>query len=606
MASRSLRFLLLLLVTCHTAAVRVTPNSPCASQCTDSSTSGDSTASSSDTVTADIPCEDSDLTDTTTGSKWKQCMSCLQNSTYSQGAESDQGWFLCEHMAKFWRERKKKGCQEVVYLTTRTDNLRYSFDYCVFAYPNGTGSGSNPCETSTACGTLKTGLEYDNLTATNSETGDFGYCDAGGGSVTGQYYQACLNCVSASGGTNYIANGQSINTTTLIKTFVDVDSENAALVALEAGCRQRPNATDLLGLSGSVFSSDVVQIVDPSTLKKSTNPTQLSTAAIAGIAAGGVALVALVAAIVFVRCRRRRNRSGIRGKPRWDKSHKRRSSFSFKCRNILASPLSPKFFTDLSPVEEHQQQYGSLDAQMSGVSANAAPSTQGRYYIESKPKIQHHPYETALNGWRSQDSAPEQTSVVPDQWNTIHFPEKKKKEGPPKKGPITINTTEAALSPPPAAHRSPRANQFGISPSATQYSPAVGPVLHTPVDRKTTTTPSPSQTHHHGRSPRSHTTTMSSQGSGYPSFNSQGLPSSSSPLMRQQQQQHGWPGAREGSEPWFPPPPTSAPPPLSSSSSSSKFSRKVSPGNVRRGKRESGSPVESKQIQVAFPAPPQR
>lgn len=376
-------------------------------------------------------------------------------------------------------------------------------------------------------------------------------------------------------------------------------------MALEAGCRQRPNATDLLGLSGSVFSSSVVQLVDPSTLK-STSPTQLSTAAIAGIAAGGVALVVLVAAIVFVRCRSRRNRSGIGRKPRWDKSHRRRSSFSFKCRNILASPLSPKFFTDLSPVEEHPQQYGSLDAQMSGVSANVVPSTHDRYYIESKSKIQHPPYETALNGWRSKDSAPEQMAVVPDRWNTLTFPEKK---SPPKKGPITINTTEAALSPPPAAHQSPRANQFGISPSATQqYSPAGGPVLHTPVDHKTTT-PSPSQTHH-GRSPRSNTTTMSSQGNGYPSLNNQSfssLPpplsssSSSSPLTRQQQ--HGWPGAREGPEPWFPPPPTSSSAP---SSSLSKFSRKVSPGNVRRGKRESGSPVESKQIQVLFPAPPQR
>lgn len=91
-------------------------------------------------------------------------------------------------------------------MDTATDNLRYSFDYCVYGYPNGSSSGSNPCETSTACGTLRTAMEYGNLSTDSSE---FGYCDADGGSATGQYYDACLNCVSAGGDTNYIANGES-------------------------------------------------------------------------------------------------------------------------------------------------------------------------------------------------------------------------------------------------------------------------------------------------------------------------------------------------------------------------------------------------------------
>lgn len=86
------------------------------------------------------------------------------------------------------------------------DNLRYSFDYCVFAYPNGTGSGSNPCETTTACGQLESALTYDSLSSAGSVSDEFGYCDADGGSVTGTHYQSCFNCVSASGDTKYIAN----------------------------------------------------------------------------------------------------------------------------------------------------------------------------------------------------------------------------------------------------------------------------------------------------------------------------------------------------------------------------------------------------------------
>lgn len=90
-------------------------------------------------------------------------------------------------------------------MDTCLDNLRYSFDSCVYGYPNGTGSGSNPCETSTACGSLRTAMESGNLSTDSSE---FGYCDADGGSVTGEYYDACLTCVSAGGDTNYIANGE--------------------------------------------------------------------------------------------------------------------------------------------------------------------------------------------------------------------------------------------------------------------------------------------------------------------------------------------------------------------------------------------------------------
>lgn len=465
-------------------------------------------------------------------------------------------------------------------------------------------SGSNPCETSTACGTLKTALELSNSSTTASNSDELGYCDAGGGSVTGEYYQPCLNCLSASGDANYLAN--CMYCTSLgqrrgwgrVPWQQDIDSRVLALVALEAGCLQRPNTTDLLGLSGSIFSSSVIEIVDPSASSASTtSSTQLSTAAIAGIAAGGTAIIAIIAGVVFIRYRRRRNRSGIGGKPRWDKSRKRRSSFSFKCRNILASPLSPKFFRDLTPVEEHHEPYGSLDAQMSGV-AMGGQGDAGRYYIETKPKLERHPYETSLDGWRAQDVVPDQTSaLVPDRWNTYAAAPKKKKVAS-RKGPITIDTTEAALARPPAAHQSPRANQFGISPSASSsYIPAEH--HGTPI-----TTTSPSQTP--GRTPvKPKTTTMSSQGSGYPSLHGQG---SSSPLLRQQQQQqqHGWRGARENQEPWFPPPPSVGPPPSSSSSSLKFGGRKVSAGSVRRGKRESGSPVESKTIQVSFPAPPQR
>lgn len=367
----------------------------------------------------------------------------------------------------------------------------------------------------------------------------------------------------------------------------------SALVALEAGCLQRPNATDLLGLSDSVFSTSLVQIVASSTANKSSDPPVLSTAAIAGIAAGGGAILILVAAIIFVRCRKRRNRAKVGMKPRWGKD-KRRSSFSFKCRNILASPLSPKFFTDLPPVDEHQP-YGSLEEQMAGMSTiNRAPD--GRYYIETKPTYQVHPYETSLDGRRTQDTLSSlHSTLVSEPWEDLHVA---KKRGVANKAiPMTIDTTEAGLSPPPATHLSPKANEFGISPTMNRIAAAIHTTPYTPANNTAATTTSLAQSLNNRSSPKppAKTTTMSSQGSGYPSRKSP--ESSSSPLV-----QHGWPSARGTPEPWFPPPPPSGPSP-------SKYGRKVSLGAVgtaRKGKRESGSPVESKQVQIVFPGPPQR
>ncbi|PSR90813.1 hypothetical protein BD289DRAFT_341309, partial [Coniella lustricola] len=162
--------LLLLSLARHTVGIRVSPNSPCASQCQDTTR----------TASDDIVCEDADFTGTSAGTAWKSCMTCLQNSTYSQGDESDQAWFLY--------------------------NLRFSFDSCLFAYPNETDARSSPCQTSAACGPLQSALEYGNLSTISATVDGSGYCTASDGAVTGKFYEACLNCLSDGGSTNYIAN----------------------------------------------------------------------------------------------------------------------------------------------------------------------------------------------------------------------------------------------------------------------------------------------------------------------------------------------------------------------------------------------------------------
>ena len=107
MASRSplTLFFLCCVLSYWTRALQVTPNSPCASICMDSTTLDPSDPNSSNTGNADITCQDKDYGSSASGIKWQNCMSCLQNSTFSQGSENDQMWFLCMAMHPHFRER---------------------------------------------------------------------------------------------------------------------------------------------------------------------------------------------------------------------------------------------------------------------------------------------------------------------------------------------------------------------------------------------------------------------------------------------------------------------------------------------------------------------
>lgn len=80
----------------HGSALQVTPNSPCASVCIDSNDLDFSDPNSSNTLNRDITCYDKEYVTSSAGQKFNRCMSCLQDSSFSQGSESDQGWFLCK------------------------------------------------------------------------------------------------------------------------------------------------------------------------------------------------------------------------------------------------------------------------------------------------------------------------------------------------------------------------------------------------------------------------------------------------------------------------------------------------------------------------------
>lgn len=84
------------------------------------------------------------------------------------------------------------------------DNLRYSFDYCVFGYPNASGIGSNPCVTSEACGPLEDALKTGIMSP--DDRAQYDYCAADSGAMLGSSYESCYSCVRADRSHTYLSN----------------------------------------------------------------------------------------------------------------------------------------------------------------------------------------------------------------------------------------------------------------------------------------------------------------------------------------------------------------------------------------------------------------
>ncbi|KAK8917936.1 hypothetical protein VCV18_009262 [Metarhizium anisopliae] len=295
MASRSRRLLLPLLLAVSAAALQVTPNSPCSSACIDSAGLDASDPNSSNTRAGDIVCADGqfDADADAAGRKLRTCLACLQGSTYTQGGEGDQAWFLY--------------------------NLRYALDRCVFGYPNASaiaGATSSPCVTPESCGALAAALKSD-ITRPGAVSA-FAYCDVDAGAATGMYFESCLQCVQADGQHAYLSN---------------------FLVVLEAACLQRPPASLLVGVNETVFSRHTIAVTQPSPPASSSPPAShaaLSTPAIVGVAIVGVAALALLSGCAYMQVRKRQNRRS-----------RARRTLSFRCRTAAAAaPPAPAYHDD--------------------------------------------------------------------------------------------------------------------------------------------------------------------------------------------------------------------------------------------------------------------
>ncbi|KAK7912034.1 LPXTG-domain-containing protein [Apiospora marii] len=380
-------------------ALQVTPNSPCASFCVDSNDLDYSDPNSSNTLNKDVNCHDRDYASTASGQKFRRCLSCLQDSTFSQGSETDQGWFLY--------------------------NLRYTFDHCIFGFPNATDIESTPCSTSTACGGLENALTGDKLNVKGG-LDPYGFCGADGEAMVNTQIEKCISCVSASQDQKYLAN---------------------FMVALEAGCTQKPAAGTAVGLNDTVFSPTLIGMVDPisSSAAESAEAPALGIPALVGIAIGGVVLLLAIAGLIFVRRRTRRNRrqrlaASLDGNaPNRRKGHRPASSLSFRCQTHL-SPRSPGFSSNVADPntlqEEKMTPYMSPTAALGSNPVSASPYWSPSIAPSSGFRSGERSYRGSPNLRNIATSAP----TVPDH---VHYSTSPKAKG---FSPVDTATPASAVS----------------------------------------------------------------------------------------------------------------------------------------------------------------
>ncbi|KAI8178090.1 hypothetical protein K4K54_003654, partial [Colletotrichum sp. SAR 10_86] len=247
----------------------------------------------SGTNSSDIVCEDSQYHTTGKGIKFKNCVSCLQDSQATKGVETDTASFLY--------------------------NIRYAVDTCLFNFPD----INSPCIISSACKPLKTTLA-SGLDTPNAAT-SYDFCTADGDKFSSSWWP-CVKCLQSSDSQSYLSNCKCHANTPFRRSTL---TGTQVLIALKAGCEQKPANGSLVGLTGELFSSNAVNITAPAT--NTTLPgdggasaTTMTTGTIVGIAVGG-GLVFIGAICLFVIHCRRQRKQRAQQEPSFHDSHPPRS-----------------------------------------------------------------------------------------------------------------------------------------------------------------------------------------------------------------------------------------------------------------------------------------
>lgn len=131
-------------------------------------------------------------------------------------------------------------------------------------------------------------------------------------------------------------------------------NSRTVLTALEAGCRQTPEKGTAIGLSGTIFTSTAVNIVDPSEAKPDKPSGSLSTPAIAGIAVGVVIVLMIAIGLLVLHCQREKSFHDNWEYEYYDAYAPRRPEPPRPRQASMSQPNNKIFFIRNNPVEKRQ------------------------------------------------------------------------------------------------------------------------------------------------------------------------------------------------------------------------------------------------------------
>ncbi|MCJ1464971.1 hypothetical protein MMC07_003586 [Pseudocyphellaria aurata] len=304
-------------------AVEVTPNSECSSLCDNNVSNGNdpSLDQSSFTIGSNVVCDDDEYdgpNSTVPGRKFKDCLTCELSST-ANDAKTNQN-------EAYW----------VLF------NMKFTFDWCVFAYPN-----NNVTEANTQCGDVCSGPSnsaklalVDRLLQTNA-TLQYQYCEDGDGAFS-KIADDCAKCL------NKVPNAKTL------ANYVN---------ALNVACDQQPKPGETLKLDFSLFppvstpsssastasaasAAQTITVTANAPYPPPSSPAEIAAASSSraaasasaaaatkkdhdddvrvgvgvGVGLGGAALILGVVAVIFFRHRSARNREKFEGeaRARWE------------------------------------------------------------------------------------------------------------------------------------------------------------------------------------------------------------------------------------------------------------------------------------------------
>ncbi|OTA98296.1 hypothetical protein M426DRAFT_17557 [Hypoxylon sp. CI-4A] len=201
-----------------------------------------------------IVCDESAYSTSSEGQVFEACVGCEATSSFST----------------------PEGQQNVSDLQYMLYNVRYATNVCLYQ------ANTSPCITSFACKNIMDAIEYQNLTSSSSI---YGYCDK----WTDYNLDKCRACLTSESNGNYLSN------------FIGI---------LDGACRLKLEPPATLPLQGRIFSTDMVNITEPTPTATFASPGikgPLDSGAIAGIVVGGlVVLLALAGCGIVLNGKRRR------------------------------------------------------------------------------------------------------------------------------------------------------------------------------------------------------------------------------------------------------------------------------------------------------------